>query len=62
MEMWAGCIAGALEKDTYLEIVRKAGFVDLTVKAEVDYDYKKSAKYALASMTLAAFKPKESTG
>ena len=58
MELWAGCIAGALEKDTYMEIVRAAGFIELHVKAEVDYDYKKSEQFALMSMTLQAHKPK----
>ncbi len=29
MEAWAGCVAGALEKDTYLEKIRSAGFVVL---------------------------------
>ena len=57
MELWAGCIAGALEKNSYLQIVRDAGFVDLDIKSEVEYDYKKSEKFALTSMTLQAFKP-----
>ena len=58
MEMWAGCIAGALEKDLYLAIVRKTGFISLDIKAEVEYDYKKSDAYALVSMTLEAIKPR----
>jgi ubiquinone/menaquinone biosynthesis C-methylase UbiE len=57
MELWAGCIAGALERGKYLEIVRTAGFVDLDIKAEVEYDYKKSEQFALLSMTLEAHKP-----
>lgn len=57
MELWAGCIAGALEKSKYLQIVRDAGFVDLDIKTEIEYDYKKSEHYALMSMTLQAFKP-----
>lgn len=57
MELWAGCIAGALDKETYLDIVRSAGFVDLAIKAEVDYDYRKSATFSLASLTLEARKP-----
>jgi ubiquinone/menaquinone biosynthesis C-methylase UbiE len=57
MELWAGCIAGALEKNSYLQIVREAGFVDLDIKSEVEYDFKKSENFALTSMTLQAFKP-----
>lgn len=58
MELWAGCIAGALERDVYLDTVRKAGFVELDIKSEVEYDYKKSEKFALLSMTLEAHKPR----
>jgi len=57
MELWAGCIGGALEMNSYLQIVRDSGFVDLAIKTEVEYDYKKSEKFALTSMTLQAFKP-----
>lgn len=57
MELWAGCIAGALEKDVYLDTVRKAGFVNLDIKSEAEYDYKKSDRFALLSMTLEAHKP-----
>ncbi len=57
MELWAGCIAGALDKHDYFEIVRRAGFVELIIKSEADYDYKKSAQFALSSMTLEARKP-----
>jgi SAM-dependent methyltransferase len=30
-EMYAGCVAGALDKEQYLEIVRETGFRDVTV-------------------------------
>jgi len=30
-EAWAGCIAGALEKQEYLNTIRKAGFKDITI-------------------------------
>ncbi|MEW5702226.1 MAG: arsenite methyltransferase [Candidatus Zixiibacteriota bacterium] len=57
MEKWAGCIAGALDKQEYLDIVRRVGFGDITIKSEVDYDYQKSDGYSLASITLLARKP-----
>jgi SAM-dependent methyltransferase len=57
MEKWAGCIAGALPRDEYLRLVGRAGFTDIEVKAEVEYDYKKSDSYALASITVSARKP-----
>lgn len=31
-EMYAGCVAGAIDKDEYLEIVKKAGFKNITVQ------------------------------
>ncbi len=33
-EMYAGCVAGAIEKTTYLEIVKKAGFTNLQIQKE----------------------------
>ena len=31
-EMYAGCVAGAIDKEEYLEIVKKAGFENITVQ------------------------------
>jgi len=33
-EMYAGCVAGAIQKDEYLEIVRSAGFTNITIQKE----------------------------
>lgn len=33
-EMYAGCVSGAIQKDEYLETVRKAGFVNVTLQKE----------------------------
>ena len=33
-EAWAGCIAGALEKQEYLNTIKKAGFRDVMIVAE----------------------------
>jgi arsenite methyltransferase len=32
MELWAGCIAGALEETTYRQLLREAGFTDVDVE------------------------------
>jgi arsenite methyltransferase len=56
MEAWAGCVAGALEKRAYLEVVRAAGFSEVVVLKEVAYDYARTADYALASVTVRAVK------
>jgi arsenite methyltransferase len=56
MEAWAGCVAGALEKHAYLEVVRAARFSEVVVLKEVAYDYGRTADYALASVTVRAVK------
>jgi SAM-dependent methyltransferase len=35
---WADCLAGAMEKDAYLETIRLAGFADVAVVAESPYE------------------------
>ncbi|TAK12076.1 MAG: arsenite methyltransferase [Anaerolineae bacterium] len=53
---WAGCVAGAIHQDEYIEIVRKAGFGQVEVLAQTDYDYGKGDGYGLASITLKGIK------
>ena len=36
-EMYASCVAGALKKDTYLQIIVEAGFVDVSITKERVY-------------------------
>ena len=33
-EMYAGCVAGAIQKDEYVEIIRQAGFTNITIQKE----------------------------
>ncbi|HEU4633783.1 MAG TPA: arsenite methyltransferase [Flavisolibacter sp.] len=33
-EMYAGCVAGAIQKDEYVDIIRKAGFTKLAIQKE----------------------------
>lgn len=33
-EMYAGCVAGAIQKDQYMEIINKAGFIDVEIRKE----------------------------
>jgi len=37
-DAWAGCVAGALEKNEYLDTIRKAGFKKVKVVSESSYD------------------------
>ena len=32
MELWAGCIAGALDESAFIELLRAAGFVDISIE------------------------------
>lgn len=53
---WAGCIAGAVERDQYLDVVRRAGFHDVQVHDEVEYDQYRGEGYTLLSITVEAHK------
>lgn len=33
-EMYAGCVAGAMQRDDYLQVIQDTGFIDLEVKKE----------------------------
>jgi SAM-dependent methyltransferase len=35
---WAGCLAGAMEKEVYLETIRHAGFAEVAVVSESSYE------------------------
>ncbi|UCG44535.1 MAG: arsenite methyltransferase [Candidatus Bathyarchaeota archaeon] len=37
-DAWAGCIAGALEKQKYIDTIRKAGFKRVKIVSEAAYD------------------------
>jgi arsenite methyltransferase len=39
LDAWACCIGGALEKQKYLESIRKAGFKDVKIASEATYDF-----------------------
>ena len=36
---WAGCVAGALEKQRYLDTIRNAGFQDVRIVSQTSYDF-----------------------
>jgi arsenite methyltransferase len=33
-EMYAGCVSGAIQKQTYLELIEKNGFTNITIQKE----------------------------
>jgi len=62
LDQWACCIGGAVEKDEYLALARNAGFERVAVKAEVDYDYRRTDEFSLASVTVIGYKPDSNGG
>jgi SAM-dependent methyltransferase len=53
---WAGCVAGALDKDEYLDIVREVGFKEIRVAADKPYSLDASLSFGLHSITVSATK------
>ncbi len=56
MSMWAGCVAGAMDKDEYLKLVEDAGFSNIYVRQFVEYDPDRNKGFSYASMTFEAEK------
>ncbi|UCC28437.1 MAG: arsenite methyltransferase [Candidatus Bathyarchaeota archaeon] len=60
-DAWAGCIAGALEKNEYLDTMRKAGFRRVKIVSELSYniDVSEELKNRITSVKVAAYKASE---
>lgn len=58
MESWAGCVAGALEEDTYRSLLSAAGFVAIDIEVTRRYALDEIAASG-ASASLAALTPEE---
>jgi len=57
LEAWARCVAGALEKNDYLEKIQKAGFRKIKVISESSYDFiSEELKGRITSVNIEAFK------
>jgi len=60
LALWAGCIAGAVEEDRYLEMIRNAGFAGIEVTAAGSYRFNSleaDGMPELKSITVKAVKP-----
>jgi ubiquinone/menaquinone biosynthesis C-methylase UbiE len=57
-DAWAGCVAGALEKGQYLDIIRQVGFKDVRIVSESAYDIDVSPELRarITSVQVEAFK------
>lgn len=56
LEKWSGCVSGALDREEYLAVIRRAGFSSVSVLKEVAYDYLRGPDYGFASVTVCAVK------
>jgi SAM-dependent methyltransferase len=56
MNLWAGCVAGAMDKTEFLELVRDCGFDDLIIHNFKIYDATKHEEYGTGSLTLEGVK------
>lgn len=55
-EAWAGCVAGALDLEYYIALIKQAGFVQVETKFVKEYDFAKTEDYALLSVGLVGIK------
>ena len=62
VDRWASCIAGALDREAYLNIIREAGFQDVKVDKSIEYDGLKGEGYGMASITVEGVKPQSRPG
>jgi len=53
---WAGCVAGALDRNEYLTVIKNAGFRDVNVVAEKSYNLDGNSSFGLHSITVSATK------
>ncbi len=60
-DAWAGCVAGALEKDQYLETIRRVGFKDIRIVSESTYkiDVSQELRGKITSLQVEAYKRRE---
>jgi hypothetical protein len=56
MALWAGCIAGALDRDAYLKIIEGCGFTDIQINQFLVYDFPKGKDFGIASLSVEAVK------
>jgi len=60
-DAWAGCIAGALEQQQYLRVIKEVGFTDLQVLSSREFYVEDSNSDEMAkpsSITIRAYKLK----
>lgn len=57
VEMWAGCIAGALDQQEYLKIIKETGFKNIRIIDTKNFSYpKENTDYGFSSVTVEGYK------
>ncbi len=56
LRLWAECVSGALEKSEYLDIVKEAGFSNVTIAEEHSYPVPAGTPFTPVSITVKAAK------
>jgi ubiquinone/menaquinone biosynthesis C-methylase UbiE len=56
MLLWAGCIAGAVEKAEYIQIIKDAGFTDVRIVTEKPYSVPDEYHFGVQSITVSGTK------
>lgn len=51
-ELWSACVAGALQRQAYLDLLKEAGFTEVQVIQSVEFDSLPGASYRTASITV----------
>ncbi len=57
MALWAGCVAGAMDRDGYLDLIRAAGFADVAEVASTVYDAFRGDDHGVMSITVRGVRP-----
>jgi SAM-dependent methyltransferase len=52
VKLWTGCIAGAMDEEEYMGMIRAAGFTEVRVRDRVRYDVYPGESYGAASLTV----------
>ncbi|MFH1680720.1 MAG: arsenite methyltransferase [Candidatus Eisenbacteria bacterium] len=52
LSAWAGCVAGAMDRDEYLALIARAGFDRVRIRDAHEYDYRRSDAWAILSITV----------
>lgn len=57
LDLWSQCASGSLDRETYFETLRGAGFNRIEILEEHPVDWEDLGELVISSLTLRAFKP-----